>query len=87
MYRAWRDYLTGCLDQSTADAEAYTQLHTSSLVGLFSCVFVKVTSRSRIRDIQAAEVKTGMGGLHGNKVSIAASASGARRADHDERAR
>ena len=49
---------------------AYVQLHTASLVGLFTCVFVKSIHRSRIRDLVSAEVKTGMGGAYGNKVSF-----------------
>lgn len=48
--------------------EPYQLLHTSSMVGLFSCVFVKASQRSRIRNINTAEIKRGMGGLHGNKV-------------------
>jgi len=49
--------------------EAYTLLHSVSLVGLFTCIFIKSTHRTKIRDVYATEVKTGMGGLHGNKVS------------------
>ena len=49
--------------------EAYHLLHTANMVGLFSCVFVKASHRNRIRRVNAAEVKRGMGGLHGNKVS------------------
>lgn len=48
--------------------ESYVQLHTSSLVGLFTCVFVRTSHRARIRDLVGTEIKTGMGGLHGNKV-------------------
>lgn len=47
----------------------YVLLHSASLVGLFTCIFVKTSERVRIRDVQAAEIKTGLGGLHGNKVS------------------
>jgi hypothetical protein len=49
--------------------QGYTLLHTSSMVGLFSCIFVKTSLRSRIKQVHTAEVKRGMGGLHGNKVS------------------
>ena len=48
--------------------ESYMQLHTASLVGLFTCVFIKSSHRARIRDVTGAEVKTGMGGVYGNKV-------------------
>ena len=48
--------------------EPYYLLHTSSMVGLFSCIFVKASERNRISNMGSAEVKRGMGGLHGNKV-------------------
>lgn len=48
--------------------ESYILLHTSNLVGLFTCVFIKQKERDRVRNVSAAEVKRGMGGLHGNKV-------------------
>jgi Endonuclease/Exonuclease/phosphatase family 2 len=50
--------------------ELYHLLHTASLVGLFTCIFVKASLRERIRNIGAAEVKRGMAGLHGNKVGV-----------------
>jgi hypothetical protein len=50
--------------------ESYVLLHTSNLVGLFTCVFIKQKERDRVRNISAAEVKRGMGGLHGNKVCL-----------------
>lgn len=49
--------------------EPYHLLHTASMVGLFSCVFVKASQRNHIRNVSAAEIKRGLGGLHGNKVS------------------
>lgn len=49
--------------------EPYHLLHTASMVGLFSCVFVKASQRNHISNVNAAEVKRGLGGLHGNKVS------------------
>lgn len=48
--------------------EPYQVLHTASMVGLFTCVFVKVSQRSHINNLCAAEIKRGLGGLHGNKV-------------------
>ena len=68
VYRDWRDYLTKCVDDLVGGDEPFVQLHTASLVGLFTCVFIRSSFRSRIRDLVGAEVKTGMGGLHGNKV-------------------
>lgn len=69
-YRAWRDYLTWTLDECMSPKDGYFLLHTASLVGLFTCVFVKATFRNRIHGLGATEVKTGMGGLHGNKGAL-----------------
>ncbi|KAI9664263.1 MAG: hypothetical protein M1831_002442 [Alyxoria varia] len=69
-YRAWRDHLTRCIDEHLANADPYALLHSASLVGLFTCVFVKASLRPRIREVYATEVKTGMGGLHGNKGAL-----------------
>lgn len=66
-YRAWRDYLVRCIEDSMPSNEPYHLLHTASLVGLFSCVFVRADLRTRITCQSAGEVKRGMGGLHGNK--------------------
>lgn len=66
-YRAWRDYLVRCIEDSMPSNEPYHLLHTASLVGLFSCVFVRADLRNRIASQSSAEVKRGMGGLHGNK--------------------
>ena len=69
-YRAWRDFLVQLLDENMPSSETYYLLHTASMVGLFSCVFVKASLRSRVRKLGVAEVKRGLGGLHGNKGSI-----------------
>ena len=69
-YRAWRDYLVRCIEDNMPSNEPYHLLHTASMVGLFSCVFIKASQRHQIRNINAAEIKRGMGGLHGNKVSV-----------------
>ncbi|KJK80611.1 hypothetical protein H634G_04850 [Metarhizium anisopliae BRIP 53293] len=70
-YRDWRDFLLKTLDDYMPGDDLYHLLQSSPLVGLFTCVFVKSTIRDRIRDLNAAEVKRGMGGLHGNKGAIA----------------
>ncbi|KAH8591489.1 putative PI phosphatase group protein-like protein [Bisporella sp. PMI_857] len=69
-YRDWRDFLTRCLDDYMPSKDLYHLLYTSSLVGLFTCIFVKSTLRERIHSICGAEVKRGMGGLHGNKGAL-----------------
>lgn len=71
-YRDWRDYLVRSVEDFMPTNESYTLLHTASMVGLFSCVFVKASQRPSISNVEAAEIKRGMGGLHGNKVSTRA---------------
>lgn len=68
-YREWRAFLTACMDDFVP-GELYHLLHTASLVGLFTCIFVKAPLRDRIRGLSAVEVKRGMGGLHGNKGAL-----------------
>ncbi|KAG6132984.1 hypothetical protein E4U12_002970 [Claviceps purpurea] len=70
-YRDWRDFLLKSLDDYMPSNDLYHLLHSSPLVGLFTCVFVKSSLRDRVRNLNAAEVKRGMGGLHGNKGAIA----------------
>jgi hypothetical protein len=67
-YRDWRDYLVRCLDEAMPRDEIYHLIHSSSLVGLFTCVFVRGHLRDRIKGISGAEIKRGMGGRIGNKV-------------------
>lgn len=67
-YRDWRDYLTRCLDDYMPGKDLYILYHTANLVGLFTCIFVKSNVKPRMSSLSAAEVKRGMGGLHGNKV-------------------
>ncbi|KAK5694785.1 hypothetical protein LTR97_009375 [Elasticomyces elasticus] len=69
-YRAWRDHLTRCIEEYMPSSHSYTLLHTASMVGLFTCIFVKASERSRIKHVHTAEVKRGMGGLHGNKGAL-----------------
>ena len=67
-YRAWRDFLVRSVEDAMPASESYDLLHTASLVGLFSCIFVKTSLRNCISNLNGAEIKRGMGGLHGNKV-------------------
>lgn len=62
--------MTQLIEKSTPETDSYSILHTASMVGLFTCVFVKSHLRSRIRNLGAAEIKRGLGGLHGNKGAI-----------------
>lgn len=67
-YRVWIEHLTRRINDCMPLGEAYVLLHTANLVGLFTCIFVKYNERQKIKNINSAEVKRGMGGLHGNKV-------------------
>ncbi|EGX89638.1 inositol polyphosphate phosphatase [Cordyceps militaris CM01] len=70
-YRDWRDFLLRTLDECAPQGHLYQLLYNAPLVGLFTCIFVKSSLQGRIRNLQGAEVKRGMGGLHGNKGAIA----------------
>ncbi|OAX80552.1 hypothetical protein ACJ72_05115 [Emergomyces africanus] len=69
-YRVWKDYLASCIHDIMPLDQPYVLLHTSHLIGLFTVVFIKQDERQRIRGISAAEIKRGMGGLHGNKGAL-----------------
>jgi len=69
-YREWRDHLLKVLQDFATHGQSYVLLQTASLVGLFSCVFIKSSLRSRVTQLNGAEVKRGMGGLHGNKGAL-----------------
>lgn len=68
-YRDWRDFLIRSLDDYMSGT-LYHLLQTVHMVGLFTCIFVKADIRDRISKLSTAEVKRGMGGLHGNKGAI-----------------
>ncbi|KAG2412964.1 hypothetical protein HFD88_010523 [Aspergillus terreus] len=69
-YRVWMEYLTRSINECMPLDESYVLLHSANLIGLFTCVFVKHKERQRIKSLSAAEVKRGMGGLHGNKGAL-----------------
>ena len=69
-YREWRDHLLACIDKCMPNDQTYTMLNCASMVGLFTCVFVKSSQRHRVKQVHTAEVKRGMGGLHGNKGAL-----------------
>ena len=69
-YRDWRDFLVRLIEENMPSHQPYQLLHTANMVGLFSCIFVKASLKTHIRDLQVAEVKRGLGGFHGNKVRI-----------------
>lgn len=64
-YKRWHDRL---VREVRALAEGYTVIHTESLVGLFTCMFVKNSERAALKDVAITTIKRGMGGRYGNKV-------------------
>lgn len=64
-YKAWQDRL----DRLVADAckDRYRLVHSNNMVGLFTCVFIREEVMPRVRSVKSSAVKTGLGGLHGNK--------------------
>lgn len=68
-YRLWREKLESEMMRVSSNDD-YQVLVCENLVGLFSCVFVKNKLQSKIRMLQSTTVKTGLGGLHGNKGAI-----------------
>ena len=70
-YRVWQEKLVSALRVATSpDGEQYVLLHSATLVGLFTCIFVRQSEKLNVRKLSATEVKTGLGGLHGNKVPL-----------------
>src|ERR1044072_1555111 len=68
-YKLWYDKLAYIIQQYTD--QKYEVLLNDNLVGLFTCIFAKKSELNNIRDKDVAIKKTGLGGLHGNKGSIA----------------
>ncbi len=67
-YRRWFDRLLLAVRLAMPPECPYTVVHTESLVGLFTCIFVKNTERVTLRDMAISTIKRGMGGRYGNKV-------------------
>jgi len=68
-YRVWQEKLVSALRvATTSQDDQYVLLHSATLVGLFTCIFIRQSEKHKVRKLSATEVKTGLGGLHGNKV-------------------
>ena len=61
------------MEDTGRPTDSYRLIHTANMVGLFTCTFVKASLYNRIHSIRSSEVKRGMGGFHGNKVSLSVS--------------
>lgn len=70
VYREWRDYLSKVIGRYTSAQYAYSELHTSSLIGLFQCIFIRQAERPHLRDVHAVNVKCGLKGHYGNKGAL-----------------
>jgi len=68
-YKRWYDRLVSVVRTAIPDTP-YAIVHTESLVGMFSCVFVKNSERAAMRHTTIATIKRGVGGRYGNKGCI-----------------
>ena len=68
--RLWTEKFSKYLAQNSSDG--YYHLEHETLVGLYLCIFVKRMHQNSVFDYQVKTVKTGMGGMHGNKGGILA---------------
>ncbi|KAH7881837.1 hypothetical protein F5I97DRAFT_1932266 [Phlebopus sp. FC_14] len=71
-YKRWHDRLMLAVKLAMPVDSPYTVIHTESLVGLFTCMFVKNTERISLKDVAITTIKRGMGGRYGNKGGIVA---------------
>jgi hypothetical protein len=69
-YKKWHDQLVLSVRLAMPPDVPYTVVHTESLVGLYTCIFVKNSERIVMKDIHINTIKRGMGGKFGNKVSL-----------------
>lgn len=56
-YRQWLDKLTTAVRMATLSDCQYVKVHSESLVGLFTCVFVKKDHKDSLRDVDITTVK------------------------------
>ncbi|KAF5374335.1 hypothetical protein D9758_004673 [Tetrapyrgos nigripes] len=70
VYRKWYDQLVLAVRLAMPPDQPYSVVYTQSMVGLFSCIFVKQAERSSVRNLGVTSIKRGMGGRYGNKGAI-----------------
>ena len=66
-YKKWYDHLVLSV-RLAHHGTPYHVIHSENLVGLFTCIFVKVSERASIKDAHLNVIKRGMRGNFGNKV-------------------
>ncbi|EMR10245.1 hypothetical protein PNEG_01514 [Pneumocystis murina B123] len=69
-YSAWKDRLSNEIITYLHSEFQYSLLHSENLVGLFTCIFTKTSIKPNIKKLNSVQVKTGLGGLHGNKGAL-----------------
>ncbi|KAJ2346321.1 hypothetical protein GGH91_002241 [Coemansia sp. RSA 2671] len=69
-YGLWRSALEKALSRGMTFSTAYRAVECQNMVGLFICVFARDDIYRSVREVDVSHVKTGMGGLHGNKGGI-----------------
>lgn len=70
-YKRWYDALSSAIrTYLETESESWVVLNTESLVGLFTCIFVKACIRPYVKSNQIRILKRGMGGRYGNKGGI-----------------
>jgi hypothetical protein len=74
-YRKWNEALILAVRLAMSPDVPYTVIHSESLVGLYTCIFVKNSERISMKDVHLNTIKRGMGGKYGNKVSSTLSVS------------
>jgi hypothetical protein len=67
-YKQWQDRLALAVRLAMPADDPYIILHSESLVGLFTCIFVRKGERAAMANAHVTTVKRGMRGLYGNKV-------------------
>ncbi|KAJ3192235.1 hypothetical protein HK101_006855 [Irineochytrium annulatum] len=66
-FQAWQERIQKVLRAELGSV--YRLLECQQLVGLFQCIFILEDEAKRCKNVASAQVKTGLGGFHGNKVS------------------
>ncbi|KAK8854864.1 hypothetical protein IAR55_003603 [Kwoniella newhampshirensis] len=69
-YRQWLEKLQTAVRMAAPSDCPYVKIHSESLVGLFTCIFVKSSQKDSLRDLDITTVKRGIGGIYGNKGAI-----------------
>ncbi|KAJ2620878.1 hypothetical protein GGI25_003958 [Coemansia spiralis] len=69
-YGLWRAALEKKLTREMTYTTPYRTVECQNMVGLFICIFARDDIYRSVREVDVSHVKTGMGGLHGNKGGI-----------------